>query len=103
MAHHHHLPGMHNLRDLGGFVTATGAVTRPGVFWRGDSPHRVNTTDIGYFATNHITTVIDLRHSHEQQIAPNPLANQPDIHYVAMPLFQVSHQNNNAMTRLDSF
>lgn len=103
MTRKHHVPGMHNLRDLGGFVTATGAVTRPGVFWRGDSPHRVTTNDLAYFATHHITTVIDLRHEHEQHTAPNPLATQANINYVAIPLFQVSHNTSNVITRLDDF
>jgi protein-tyrosine phosphatase len=94
---------MHNLRDLGGFVTTTGAVTRHGVFWRGDSPHRVTPSDLGYFATHHITTVIDLRHEHEQHVAPNPLATQSYINYIAIPLFQVSHNTSNVITRLDDF
>ena len=103
MSHIHQVPGLHNLRDLGGFSTHTGHTTRPNVFWRGDSPHRVSTSDLAYFATHNITTVIDLRHAHEQQIAPNPLANHADISYVAIPLFHVSHNTSNVITRLDDF
>jgi len=103
MAQTHQIPGLHNVRDLGGFVTSTGHITRPNVFWRGDSPHRVTTSDLAYFATHQITTVIDLRHDHEQRVAPNPLATQADINYVAIPLFQVSHNTSNVITRLDDF
>jgi len=103
MAQTHQIPGLHNVRDLGGFVTSTGHITRSNVFWRGDSPHRVTTSDLAYFATHQITTVIDLRHAHEQQGAPNPLATQADINYVAIPLFQVSHNTSNVITRLDDF
>ena len=103
MTHIHHVPGMHNLRDLGGFVTHDGRTTRSNVFWRGDSPHRVTTSDLGYFATHQITTVIDLRHEREQQLAPNPLATQANINYMAIPLFQVSHNTSNVITRLDDF
>jgi len=103
MTHIHHVPGMHNLRDLGGFVTHDGRTTRSNVFWRGDSPHRVTPSDLGYFATHQITTVIDLRHEHEQTVAPNPLATQSDINYMAIPLFQVTHNTSNVITRLDDF
>ena len=103
MAQTHQIPGLHNVRDLGGFVTSTGHTTRSNVFWRGDSPHRVTTSDLAYFATHQITTVIDLRHEREQQVAPNPLATQADINYVAIPLFQVSHNTSNVITRLDDF
>ena len=103
MTHIHHVPGMHNLRDLGGFVTHDGRTTRSNVFWRGDSSHRVTPSDLGYFATHQITTVIDLRHEHEQTVAPNPLATQSDINYMAIPLFQVTHNTSNVITRLDDF
>jgi len=103
MSHIHQVPGLHNLRDLGGFGTHTGHTTRPNVFWRGDSPHRVSTSDLAYFARHNITTVIDLRHTHEQQLAPNPLANHAEITYVAIPLFQVSHNTSAVITRLDDF
>jgi len=103
MTHIHHVPGMHNLRDLGGFVTHDGRTTRSNVFWRGDSPHRVTPSDLGYFATHQISTVIDLRHAHEQTVAPNPLATQSDINYMAIPLFQVTHNTSNVIARLDDF
>jgi len=99
----HHVAGMHNLRDLGGFVTATGAITRSDVFWRGDAPHRINPTEIDYFLAHQITTVIDLRHNHEQLLAPNPFAQHTDVQYIAVPLFQVSQQTSSAMTSLDEF
>lgn len=103
MSHVHQVPGLHNLRDLGGFGTNTGHTTRSNVFWRGDSPHRVTPSDLAYFTTHQITTVIDLRHPHEQQIAPNPLATQPHITYVAIPLFQMSHNTSAVIARLDDF
>jgi protein-tyrosine phosphatase len=103
MSRVHHIPGLYNLRDLGGFVTSNGKITRTNVFWRGDSPHRINASNIAYFTDHQITTVIDLRHDHEQRTAPNPLATQSDINYVAIPLFQATHHTTNVITRLDEF
>lgn len=103
MSRVHHICGLHNVRDLGGFVTSNGQTTRANVFWRGDSPHRIKSTEFSYFARHHITTVIDLRHDGERYVAPNPLAMVPEISYTAIPLFQAAPDSTNVITRLDQF
>jgi protein-tyrosine phosphatase len=81
-----HLPitGLHNLRDLGGYATADGLETRPGVIFRSDSPHRLTADGIAELERLGVTTVIDLRHAGELESAPNPFSNLPGYHHVSL-------------------
>jgi len=81
------IPGMYNVRDLGGLPTQSGGQTRSGWFVRGDSPHAIDAGAQQRFLDYGIHTVIDLRYAQERQLMPNPLAQHASIDYHAVPLF----------------
>ncbi len=80
-------PGVHNIRCLGGYTTETGTVTRMDAIWRGcaltgiEAEHREDLLSRG------LATIIDLRRADEIEAAPNPLADDPRVIYVNIPLF----------------
>lgn len=85
-----HLPlgGTFNVRDLGGYPTDNGRVTRWGQFFRADSLHRLDEHGQQELLNRGITTVIDLRSHGEVQSAPNPLAQHPALAYHHISLFE---------------
>jgi protein-tyrosine phosphatase len=78
--------GMYNMRDLGGLPCQDGGTTRFGVFVRSDSPHALTVTQQHQLIERGITTVLDLRSSHECALHPNPFATQHAVHYTHVPL-----------------
>lgn len=95
-----HMPvkGAFNLRDLGGYQTASGSMTPWRHFLRSDSLHRITPTEVSRLHDEGLRAVIDLRTTREVTEAPNPFAVFPDVHFVNMPLFDdlspqaLSHQ-----------
>lgn len=66
------LDGAANVRELGGLPAADGTHVRPGVVFRGDSPHRWTASDVARWKG--LRTVIDLRSGQEvEMLAPTPL------------------------------
>ena len=74
VARHIALSGAYNIRDLGGYHTCAGAVTRARRVLRADSPHRLTDDDINTLLETGLATVIDLRAPHEVADAPTRLA-----------------------------
>ncbi len=76
-----HLPltGAYNFRDLGGYRTRAGNMTKWHRFLRADSPHRLSTQDVEKLLDEGMRTVIDMRSVNEVAGAPNPFAS---LHYV---------------------
>ncbi len=60
---------LHNFRDLGGWTTADGLVTRQGVLWRSDSLGALAGADLDRFCGLGVRTVIDLRYPWEIAVA----------------------------------
>lgn len=79
------LKGLYNARDLGGFPTADGGVTKFGVFVRSEAPCDLPDEDIGALKDYGITTTIDLRGSGEKNSRPSSLKDVMD--YIEKPLF----------------
>ena len=77
-----HLPvlGTHNVRDLGGYPTATGP-TRFRRLLRADALHRLDDAGIATLTEAGVTTVIDLRHGDELAHQPNPFATHETVGY----------------------
>ena len=50
-----------NFRDLGGYATARGGVTRFGVFYRSACPNSLNKSDAELLKSLNVTTAVDLR------------------------------------------
>ncbi len=55
------LQTVHNCRDLGGYPTETGLVTRWGLLYRADGFHRMTVDDIAIVRSLGLRTVVDLR------------------------------------------
>lgn len=80
-------PGVHNIRCLGGYETETGGQTRPDAIWRGCSLNGIGADHREDLLSRGLATVIDLRRGDEIAAAPNPLADDPRVIYVNIPLF----------------
>lgn len=83
-----HLPisGTYNVRDLGGYPTATGE-TRWRRLLRSDGLHRLDAEGMAAVLNEGITTVIDLRHPGELETHPNPLEQHAGVRYHNISLF----------------
>jgi protein-tyrosine phosphatase len=66
------LPGLFNLRDLGGYPTANGAIPWRRLL-RSDALHQLDATGIRTLADVGLRTIIDLRTEMEAEAAPSPL------------------------------
>lgn len=69
------LNGLCNLRDLGGWPTAAGKMTRFGVFYRSEAPVSLSTRELALLHRAGIGLALDLRSEREIREAPNALAN----------------------------
>lgn len=81
------VPGVLNIRDLGGYRTRRGHQTRWRSLYRGDSPHTMRPEGGEVLRGAGLRSVIDLRSHHETVDEPNPLARTPDVAYHTIPLF----------------
>ncbi len=88
MAHFKRLPldGLVNARDLGGFPTRDGRVTRYGVFVRSEVPGRLTERDIRFLKDYGITLSMDLRSGQEARAVPSALASVEGIAYMHCPM-----------------
>lgn len=75
------LEGGVNFRDLGGYHTADGRVTKWEVLYRSGSPAGLTEADMASLAKRGIRTVCDLRTSEERSAEPSPFAKQSDVAY----------------------
>lgn len=80
-------PGIHNIRCLGGYETDSGARTRADAVWRGCSLNGIDVEHREDLLSRGLATVIDLRRGDEIASAPNPLADDPRVIYMNIPLF----------------
>ena len=81
------LSGAHNVRDLGGYRTASGLVLPWRRFLRADSLHRLAEGEDRRLLDEGVATVIDLRTPGETEAAPNPFAARDGVDYHNLPLF----------------
>jgi len=84
-----HLPieGTYNLRDLGGYATASGS-TRFRRLLRADALHRLDEAGIAAVVETGVTTIIDLRHSEELKDQPNPFFAHDRVAYHNVSLLE---------------
>lgn len=76
------LEGGVNFRDLGGYLTTDGRVTKWDVLYRAGSPAGLTARDQAELARRGIRTVCDLRTSEERAAEPNPyVAANSDVTY----------------------
>lgn len=81
------LAGAHNVRDLGGYPTASGATTRWRAFLRGDALHELNAEDVEALLGLGLRTVIDLRNDVEIARQPSVFASEERVRYHHIPIF----------------
>jgi len=72
----------YNTRELGGFSTADGKLTKNNVFWRSDVLSEPTAEDLEKLRTAHITTVIDMRTDEERLKKPCGIAGIDGIEYL---------------------
>lgn len=84
---HVKVTGTYNVRDLGGYVTATGE-TRWRRIMRADGLHRLDARGMAALVEEGVTTVIDLRHAAELARQPNPFGTHPAVRYHHVSLFE---------------
>ena len=79
--HRRHLTmeGARNIRDLGGYTTASGAPTRWQRFLRADNQAHLTEADQARLLDYGLTTAVDLRLTHEVVETPNVFTNNPSV------------------------
>lgn len=80
------LKNTYNVRDLGGYSCFDGKITNSNTFLRGDSPSRMDSSDIDFLLEYGLTNVVDLRSEREIMNHPNPLAVIKDVSYTNIRL-----------------
>ncbi len=81
------IEGTHNIRDLGGYVTARGTVIPHRRFLRADCLHRLAPGGTDRLVDEGLRCVIDLRTEQEVANAPSLFDGLAGIEYVNLPLF----------------
>jgi len=84
---HIRLKGAFNVRDLGGYATAAGGMTRWRSFLRADALHQLSADDIDLLLQLGLRTVIDLRSDSEITRDPSAFAGHEAVRYHHIPLF----------------
>ncbi|WP_440897816.1 tyrosine-protein phosphatase [Amphibacillus sp. Q70] len=65
------LDGAINIRDMGGYKTNDGRVTKWGLLFRGDQLSKLTVNDIKLLEKMNLTTIVDYRSDHERTLNPN--------------------------------
>jgi len=71
----------YNIRDLGGYATADGGVTKFRTFLRADDLAKLDNAEQQFLLDYGVRTVIDLRSKEECEQQPNPFAVRTDVRY----------------------
>ncbi len=84
------LEKMVNTRDLGGYETQNGTYSRSHKYIRASSPAQATQKDLDDLKDYGVKAVIDLRSDFEKEHQLNPFANDKDIDYYEVNLFDSS-------------
>ncbi len=88
-ARHLRLEGTYNVRDVGGYLTEDGRITRWRRLLRADGMHRLSAAAQQTLLDEGLRTIIDLRRPSEAEHYPNVFATATTLRYRHMPLYQV--------------
>ena len=81
-----------NARDLGGFTTTSGRLTRPGRVFRANALNRLSDDDLLAVGRLGLVHVIDFRHPEEIELTgPDRLPDSPACQLVPIPIFDPDH------------
>lgn len=78
---HLDLEGAYNLRDIGGYETVAGRMTRPRTLFRSDSLHNLTPDSQRVLVSEGLRTVIDLRVTESVANHPNVFAQSSEVDY----------------------
>jgi protein-tyrosine phosphatase len=81
------LPGVQNVRDLGGYRARDGMVTQWRRVLRGDGLHRLTRDGIEALNAEGLTSVIDLRSAAELEEEPNPYTEARAVNFFHKPVY----------------
>lgn len=79
------MEGVFNCRDLGGYATANGSVTRYHQFVRSENLNQATKADIEFLLDYGVRASIDLRGTYEAENDPNPLKFVDEVAYINLP------------------
>ncbi|MHC5228124.1 tyrosine-protein phosphatase [Enterococcus sp. LJL99] len=85
------ITGLYNCRDLGGYSTEDGKLTKWGMFYRSDAPDHLSQEDITYLEQMSFFSVVDLRSPAEIALRPGKSINER-VHYNFDPNAEVAKQ-----------
>ena len=100
---HLDLEGAYNIRDIGGYETLDGRVTRPRTLFRSDSLHNLTPDSQRALVSEGLRTVVDLRVTESVTEHPNVFARSSEVDYRWVnvmgdePLVEVSDINVSAL------
>ena len=80
------LNGLNNARDLGGFVTEDGKITKLGVFFRSESLFYLNPEDVVVLEKYGITSCIDIHGQVDNKKMVHPFQENPKFDYCCIPV-----------------
>ena len=83
------LEGAYNVRDVGGYLTNDGRMTRWRRLLRADGMHRLTAESQQALLETGLRTIIDLRRPREAEHQPNVFATATTVRYLHRPLYQV--------------
>ncbi len=75
----------YNVRDLGGYATEEGSVTKHHIFLRSDSLDRIDEEDQSFLMSYGLGAVIDLRSPSEADEYVNPFRDHEKVDYINLP------------------
>jgi protein-tyrosine phosphatase len=84
---HWRVAGCCNLRDLGGYPTQDGGMTRWRTIYRADSLHALPLASQDVLVAAGVRTVIDLRSAEERAWEPSVVAANPAVQYRPLPFY----------------
>ena len=89
MKNYRHIPfeGMENARDLGGYATMDGGITRYGVYIRTELPEGLTAADWRLIREYNIVRSLDFRMSDENIAEPSDFTNAEGIEYIQVPMW----------------
>ena len=87
------LDGPCNFRDLGGYSTVDGAMTRWGRLYRSDSMHTLTDADVPVLKELGVSTAVDFRSAHEIDAHGIGPLHDAAIHYVHAPTFDATRRS----------
>jgi protein-tyrosine phosphatase len=92
------LVGAYNFRDLGGYPTRDGRVTRWGKLYRSDTLHELTDADLEVLREVGLSSIIDLRTTAELERTGRGLLGAEPVRHVHLPVVQEESVNQGAPT-----